>query len=511
MVTGSGGPCLDGSMGSVPLGCSAQSGGDWAAHYKTSGVTGAGCVHEHYQLVCSNVPDPTPESNCCSPPETRHEVRCCSNVRIEGWSPPGSQLSACPVWAESDAWAGGCQHNRTFLEAASFCASVGGQLCTAAELTAGCGQGTGCEHDHDLLWSSTGHVELCTTGPTMPPTTSMPSQSPGGADVIQPDASGSDSDGDDAGTFALVPIVAGAAGAILLCAGIVIMIRRRRKPEPKSKLGKPRLERTVYVNDAFSAPAGQDGQEDELHEPIDRGAALRTAASVAVIAVAAAAAAAAAASGASDDVDAHDYENVDTVAKPPPASRSGGARRSGAKGQQPKAQPTPALDAHQYVLHGPESGHGDDRETQVPWAVTTRSAGAQSQDGDSDTGCLRVAGASDAAHGGQQRGSVVLRAAVPRGMLRQGGDGSTSRELLQVARPGRDRTHSASHQTWVPPLGKKATKTQRPGGGGGIKNRSERKGSEYCGFDDASHASGDGGISPLTSTTEPGVYDSTVC
>jgi len=47
-----GGKCLDGSWGQVPLGCSVQSGGDRAAHYKTSGDTGPGCIHPHYQLVC---------------------------------------------------------------------------------------------------------------------------------------------------------------------------------------------------------------------------------------------------------------------------------------------------------------------------------------------------------------------------------------------------------------------------------------------------------------------------
>ena len=54
MVVGHGGGCLDGSWGQVPLGCSVQSGGDWAAHYKTSGDTGKGCIHAAYQLVCTN-------------------------------------------------------------------------------------------------------------------------------------------------------------------------------------------------------------------------------------------------------------------------------------------------------------------------------------------------------------------------------------------------------------------------------------------------------------------------
>jgi len=52
LQVGHGGTCLDGSWGQVPFGCSVQSAGDRAAHYKTSGDTGPGCIHPHYQLVC---------------------------------------------------------------------------------------------------------------------------------------------------------------------------------------------------------------------------------------------------------------------------------------------------------------------------------------------------------------------------------------------------------------------------------------------------------------------------
>jgi len=55
LQVGSGGSCLDGGWGQVPFGCSIQSRGDWAAHFKTSGATQAGCVHEAYQLVCSGL------------------------------------------------------------------------------------------------------------------------------------------------------------------------------------------------------------------------------------------------------------------------------------------------------------------------------------------------------------------------------------------------------------------------------------------------------------------------
>ena len=51
---GRGGTCLDDSWGQVPSGCSAQSGEDWAAHYKVGTDTGPGCIHSAYQLVCQS-------------------------------------------------------------------------------------------------------------------------------------------------------------------------------------------------------------------------------------------------------------------------------------------------------------------------------------------------------------------------------------------------------------------------------------------------------------------------
>ena len=57
---GSGGTCRDDSWGAVPLGCSAQSGGDWTAHLKTGTETLEGCIYLIYQLVCSGLPCTTP-------------------------------------------------------------------------------------------------------------------------------------------------------------------------------------------------------------------------------------------------------------------------------------------------------------------------------------------------------------------------------------------------------------------------------------------------------------------
>ena len=55
---GQGGTCCDSGWGVVPLGCSiqiVQGGGDGTAHYKISGVTCSGCIHQlAYQLVCKD-------------------------------------------------------------------------------------------------------------------------------------------------------------------------------------------------------------------------------------------------------------------------------------------------------------------------------------------------------------------------------------------------------------------------------------------------------------------------
>ena len=54
LQVGSGGTCLDGTWGQVPIGCSVQSGGDWAPVYKNGSDTGLGCIHPMYQLVCDS-------------------------------------------------------------------------------------------------------------------------------------------------------------------------------------------------------------------------------------------------------------------------------------------------------------------------------------------------------------------------------------------------------------------------------------------------------------------------
>ena len=64
MQLGSGGACSDGLWGDIPLGCSAQTGGDWASHYKSSG---SNCPSAGYRLVCVAAGAPPP-----SPPQAYH-------------------------------------------------------------------------------------------------------------------------------------------------------------------------------------------------------------------------------------------------------------------------------------------------------------------------------------------------------------------------------------------------------------------------------------------------------
>jgi hypothetical protein len=56
LQVGGGGACLDGGWGSVPLGCSAQSGGDWAGYFRLAEAgdnASAACLDSDYQLVCT--------------------------------------------------------------------------------------------------------------------------------------------------------------------------------------------------------------------------------------------------------------------------------------------------------------------------------------------------------------------------------------------------------------------------------------------------------------------------
>ena len=90
-------------------------------------------------------------------------VRCCSGTDKVGWT----KREGCDVWAESDhEWPQGldCSDSLTFEEAEVLCAEVGGRLCTAEEVAAGCTAGTGCDFDVKSIWTST-PVPTCNNCP----------------------------------------------------------------------------------------------------------------------------------------------------------------------------------------------------------------------------------------------------------------------------------------------------------------------------------------------------------
>merc|ERR1712025_1098239 len=105
-----------------------------------------------YQLRCGTGSD----SNCqeqpyCAPPTEQHEVRCCADKEVSGWT----KKAQCSVWGASNIQNGECVHAATFQEATDICKKAGGRLCTQKEVDDQCPAGTGCSHDSDLIWTST--------------------------------------------------------------------------------------------------------------------------------------------------------------------------------------------------------------------------------------------------------------------------------------------------------------------------------------------------------------------
>jgi len=121
----------------------------------------------------------------CALDNTTHEVRCCSDSVITGWTKTvcsktirGTYIGT--IWHESDANGfGGCQHALNWTQARDLCGSMGagaGRLCTRAEVSSACPSGTGCQHDNDLIWTSTSELAPPTSSPTSP--TARPTASP---------------------------------------------------------------------------------------------------------------------------------------------------------------------------------------------------------------------------------------------------------------------------------------------------------------------------------------------
>jgi hypothetical protein len=147
--------------------------------------------------VCGTFPGTCSETPYLSDDTDLHEVRCCSDVALTGWT----KHMSCDVWGESVFGAEStCYDSQTYQQAELICAQYNGRLCTKEELEAGCTRSTGCGHDTDLVWSSsTGGVVTSaptdspttapTNAPTDPPTgapTALPSNAPIGAPSQSP-------------------------------------------------------------------------------------------------------------------------------------------------------------------------------------------------------------------------------------------------------------------------------------------------------------------------------------
>jgi len=112
----------------------------------------------------------------CAPDYEEHETRCCSDKNIRGMArkrcKAGTNGATKTIWADSSGGKmGGCKHSFTWPEANAFCTASGMRLCTAVEMKADCTRGTGCNHDNDLIWTST--KTLLDAAPGNPPATAV--------------------------------------------------------------------------------------------------------------------------------------------------------------------------------------------------------------------------------------------------------------------------------------------------------------------------------------------------
>jgi len=87
-------------------------------HYVVCGDSSTGCTEGDSALEVD---------------DNRHEVRCCSDDRLTGWT----KTSTCPVWGASEI-DGVCHSLKKHLQAHVICAAAGARLCTKAELEMRC-------------------------------------------------------------------------------------------------------------------------------------------------------------------------------------------------------------------------------------------------------------------------------------------------------------------------------------------------------------------------------------
>ena len=99
-----------------------------------------------------------------------HEVRCCvyeddfweafdEDPFDEGWKQQCRDDEFIDVLGKSK-FEGEC-YEENFNTARFICAEAGGRLCSAEELMNSCTRGTGCGHDHEMIWTCTEEYEFC--------------------------------------------------------------------------------------------------------------------------------------------------------------------------------------------------------------------------------------------------------------------------------------------------------------------------------------------------------------
>jgi hypothetical protein len=135
-----------------------------------------GCQHEHDLLWASTdemkschdvigATDNNKEVQYCAADDEKHEMRCCSSSQISGWKK--NTCDGVDLWSESDAnGIDGCQHGVTWDEAWEICRSIGqgSRLCTREEVEGKCANGSGFQHDGDMIWTSSAELvpgEMC--------------------------------------------------------------------------------------------------------------------------------------------------------------------------------------------------------------------------------------------------------------------------------------------------------------------------------------------------------------
>ena len=85
-----------------------------------------------------------------------HPIRCCAdgNPGNADWERKYSGTCPSDVWGASDI-GGICSGDVTYSEGKQICEDAGGRLCTIEEIDSDCARGTGCNYDHQMVWTAT--------------------------------------------------------------------------------------------------------------------------------------------------------------------------------------------------------------------------------------------------------------------------------------------------------------------------------------------------------------------